>query len=128
MVEKGVAGVRAPRQLGRAPGARARGECATRRLLRSRSAGRRAPKTGQGGFLYDLMDPQLAQRVSQTMYLMIEVERKYFHADLVTYKKPHGLIAFGFSFPPFHSDTISFETASHLHVMQQWVHSKRKRR
>ena len=62
--------------------------------------------------LYDLMDPQLAQRVSQTTYLMMEVESKFFHADLVTDKKPHGLIgALGFSFPPFHSDTIRFEAA-----------------
>ena len=62
--------------------------------------------------LYSLMDPQLAQRVSQTTYLMMEVESKYFHADLVTDKKPHGLIgALGFGFRPFHSDTIRFEAA-----------------
>ena len=62
--------------------------------------------------LYSLLDPQLAQRVSQTTYLTMEVESKYFHADLVTDKEPHGLIgALGFSFPPFHSDTLRFEVA-----------------
>jgi hypothetical protein len=71
--------------------------------------------------LYDPMDPQLAQRVSQTTYLMMEVESKFFQHELVTDEKtdakPLGLIgALGFSFPPFHSDTLRFDASPNREV------------
>jgi hypothetical protein len=62
--------------------------------------------------LYSLLDPMLAQNVSQVTSLTMEVDSVWFQADLVTKDKPHGLGgSLGFGFPPFHSDVVRLEGA-----------------